>query len=172
MEYYVIRTAPRREERSLTLARRALEDLGIRLIYLTRTIFIRRGGKRIRTEAPLFPGYLFLETPHLDLEICRRLQREGRYLWFLKFDDEFARLTGADLEILKRFLQFGESIPPSLAYFDENDRIRIVKGALAGMEGHIIKVDRRKQRARIKIEFRGKEFQIDLAFEVLEKAPT
>jgi transcriptional antiterminator NusG len=42
-----------------------------------------------------------------------------------------------------------------------------VEGPLMGLEGRIIKVDRRKGRAKINLDLYNDSFTIDLAFEVI-----
>jgi transcriptional antiterminator NusG len=52
-------------------------------------------------------------------------------------------------------------------YFNENSRIVVVEGPLVGLEGRIIKVDKRKGRAKISLDLYNDSFAIDLAFEVI-----
>jgi transcriptional antiterminator NusG len=55
----------------------------------------------------------------------------------------------------------------SKVYFDENSRIIVMEGPLLGLEGRIIKVNKRKRRAKIKLDLYDDSFSIDLAFEVI-----
>jgi transcriptional antiterminator NusG len=52
-------------------------------------------------------------------------------------------------------------------YFDRNSRIVVLEGPLMGLEGKIIKVDKRKGRAKIKLDLYDNSFSCDLAFEVI-----
>jgi transcriptional antiterminator NusG len=52
-------------------------------------------------------------------------------------------------------------------YFNENSRIVVVEGPLMGLEGRIIKVDKRKGRAKIKLDMYEDSFTCDLAFEII-----
>jgi len=52
-------------------------------------------------------------------------------------------------------------------YFNEDSRIVVVEGPLMGLEGRIVKVDRRKGRAKIMLDLYNDSFSIDLAFEVI-----
>jgi transcriptional antiterminator NusG len=58
----------------------------------------------------------------------------------------------------------------STVYFDEYSRIVVTDGPLMGLEGKIIKVDKRKGRAKIKLDLYEDSFAIDLAFEMIDKA--
>ena len=63
---------------------------------------------------------------------------------------------------------FGEVLDKSKVQFDENKRIRVVHGALKGLEGKIVKVDRRKQRAKVSLSLYDSAFLIDFGFDLLE----
>ena len=63
----------------------------------------------------------------------------------------------------------GPKLGTSRVIFDENDRIAVCEGPLNGMEGNIIKVDRRKQRAKIQLNFHGSTYTLDLSFEDISK---
>jgi transcriptional antiterminator NusG len=76
-----------------------------------------------------------------------------------------------DTELLNHFLSFGDVVGPSVVYFDEQKRIRVVSGPLRGMEGRIVKVDKRKGRARVKLDLYNESFQIDFGFQALEAVP-
>ena len=47
--------------------------------------------------------------------------------------------------------------------------IVVIEGPLKGIEGNIIKVDKRKQRAKIRVEFAGTAHTMDLSFEDIER---
>lgn len=51
-------------------------------------------------------------------------------------------------------------------HFDENERIVVDEDPLKGLKGSIITVDRRKQRAKIQLDFHGSTYTPpDLGFE-------
>lgn len=74
-----------------------------------------------------------------------------------------------DLQIIQHFLGLGPKIGQSLVRFDENDRIVVIEGPLKGIEGSIVKVDKRKQRAKICVDFGGAAHTMDLGFEDIGK---
>jgi transcriptional antiterminator NusG len=55
----------------------------------------------------------------------------------------------------------------SKVYFNENSRIVVVEGPLYGLEGRIIKADKRKRRAKINLDLYNDSFTIDLAFDII-----
>ncbi len=77
-------------------------------------------------------------------------------------------MADRDLELVLHFInRAGPIAGISKVYFNENDRIVVVDGPLKDLEGRIVKVDKRKKRAKIKLDLYGDSFAIDLAFEVL-----
>ncbi|HTP60018.1 MAG TPA: KOW motif-containing protein, partial [Spirochaetia bacterium] len=68
-------------------------------------------------------------------------------------------------------LGFGEIVDKSMVYFDQDRRIRVVSGPLKGLEGRIVRVDRRKGRARVRLELYQDSFEIDFGFDSMEAAP-
>jgi transcription termination/antitermination protein NusG len=74
-----------------------------------------------------------------------------------------------DRSIISTLTIDGEIAGPSTVIFDKNNRVKVLKGPLMGQEGRIIKVDRRKRRITVAIEFADKRFKIDLAYQEAEK---
>ncbi len=64
---------------------------------------------------------------------------------------------------------FGPKIGASMVNFDENERIVVDEGPLKGLEGSIITVDRRKQRAKVQLDFHGSTYTLDLSFEDISR---
>jgi transcriptional antiterminator NusG len=143
-----------------------------RFIFPKRRLQIRKAGKNSFVMEPLFPGYIFLEieTDSLDNELYNIMRKTPHFFRFLPNNQDIHSLEGRDLTILSHFLQFGEVADLSQVYFDENDRIVVKTGPLQGLEGQIIRVDRRKQRAKVRLDFSEHSFTMDLGFEVINRA--
>jgi transcriptional antiterminator NusG len=139
-------------------------------IFLRRELHVQRHGIMKNELQPLFPGYVFLETDaELDSD-SRSLMRKSVYFYrFLKSNQNVTPLDDSDLKILRHFMDFGEKTGPSQVYFDENQRIVVVEGPLKGLEGFIIKVDKRRCRAKIRITFENSPVIMDLAFNLITK---
>lgn len=156
----------RRAEQKLILRGTAPEEC--RLWWPRRKLTIRRRGKQQKSLAPLFPGYLFLQTGELTPEIFRDIKRTEGFVRFLP-DNRHAEPLGAEgLELVRHFLSFGEVVEQSRVTFDLNNRIVVREGPLKGMEGRIVKVDRRKGRAKVRLDLYEDSFLIDLGFEIMD----
>ncbi len=172
MNFYVIRVKPRGEKSFAQLCQKLIPE-ELKVHFPRRRLTERKQGVTKKVESPLFPGYVFLEIPEtMTPELYHRLRKVPGYFHILKPSGELKELKGHDLELVKHFLQFGQVMEASKVVFDENQRIRVLSGPMSGLEGKIVSVDRRKGRAKIILDFDRNQFTINLAFEVLEAAPT
>ena len=168
MNYYAIQVKTRAEDRFIKLLKSKHPDITLPVHFLRRRLDIRRAGKIKATTPPVFPGYLFIEaesSEEIQLYKWKFKQTEGFYR-FLKSNQDITPLKDKDLELVLHFINNAGSIAGrSKVYFNENSRIVVVEGPLFGLEGRIVKVDRRKERAKIMLDLYNDSFTIDLAFE-------
>ena len=172
MQYYIIQVATGREQAFIDNLKKLEPDLGRahNFIYLTRELNIRRKGIWRKELQPVFPSYIIMQTTQvIDAKTIQLLKAQPDFYHFLKSNTQITPLAGTDLEIIQHFLGLGPRIGPSLVRFDEDDRIVVIEGPLKGIEGSIIKVDRRKQRAKIRVDFAGSAHTMDLSFEDIER---
>ena len=172
MQYYIIQVATNREKIFIENLHKLNPQLAKthNFIYLTRELTIRRQGKLLREEQPMFPSYIIVQTVNeIDSKTLDGLKKIPDFYHFLKSNTEILPLNSHDIEIIQHFLGLGPKIGQSLVHFDENDRIVLIEGPLKGFEGSIIKVDRRKQRAKIRVDFGGTSHTMDLSFEDISK---
>ena len=170
--YYVVQVKPRGESKYMTIANDRLIRFEVSLFWPRRRLRIRRHGYWKNTLAAIFPGYIFVEAESLSPElywICKRIPGFSR---FLRSNADIMPLPPRDKKLLQHFLSFGQIVDKSLVYFDENKRIQIVAGPLKGLEGLIVKVNRRKGRAKIRLDLYEESFFIDFGFEDLGHAST
>ncbi len=172
MNFYIIQVATGREQAFIDNLNKLSPGLAQahNFIYLTRELFIRRKGKEVRELQPVFPSYIIVQTVNaIDSTTLVELKKNPDFYHFLKSNTDITSLAGTDLAIIRHFMGLGPRIGPSLVKFDENDRIVVIEGPLKGFEGSIVKVDRRKQRAKIRVDFCGSSHTMDLSFEDISK---
>jgi transcriptional antiterminator NusG len=142
------------------------------IFFPKRRIDIRRKGVVNKSTTAVFPGYIFLEMENRE-EITAHhwsFRRTDGFFRFLRSNQNILPLSGRDLELVLHFIQkVGPLAGISKVTFDENSRIVVIDGPLSGLEGKIIKVDKRKGRAKIKLDLYDDSFTIDLAFEAINK---
>ena len=171
MKYYAVQVKTNQEYKYID---KVTNKLSGRLdkqhfIFPRRRLEIRKAGKKTMQLLPLFPGYIFLETEAIDNDLFMIMRRTPGFYRFLKSNQDITELRDKDLTTLRHFMQFGEIAEPSKVHFDENDRIVVDSGPLQGLEGKIIKVDRRKGRAKIQLDLYTENFLLDLGFEIISK---
>ena len=154
----------------MTLAEKHGAARPLKLIFPRRALRIRRRGKSLQVQAPLFPGYIFLFGEDIEPTTYWNVKRVPGFFRFLKNNHDIQPLGGAERELLVHFLSYGEIVGKSTVVFDENSRIRVLEGALKDLEGRIVKVNKRKGRAKIRLDMYGDSFLVDLGIEILGKA--
>lgn len=171
MNYYTAQIKTLKEEDYI----KRLQDLLLfragkqRFIFPKKMMPIRRKGKEVKEMLPLFPGYIFIEAEEVDTELYNIMRYTPNFYRFLPDNKDRRPLDGKDLSLITHFLSFGEIIESSKVFFDENERIVVAEGPLKGLEGCIIKVDKRKKRARIRVDISQNSLTLDLAFDVIIK---
>ncbi|HUX20442.1 MAG TPA: KOW motif-containing protein [Spirochaetia bacterium] len=141
-----------------------------RFVWPRRKLSIRRKGKTQSSLAPIFPGYVFYEAEEVHPRLYWAIRQLTGFVRILRNDGSLEALGGEDRELLTHFLSYGEVVDKSLVYFDDNRRIRVKSGPMKGLEGRIIKVDKRKKRAKISLSIYSDRFLVDFGFELLESA--
>ncbi len=172
MQYYIIQVATGREQFFVENVKKFAPQLFQKhnFIYLTRELTIRRQGKTMRELQPMFPSYIIVQTTsEVDSFTLAALKKVPDFYHFLNSNTDIVALGDRDLHIIQHFLGLGPKIGQSLVRFDDNDRIVVIEGPLKGLEGSIIKVDKRKQRAKICVDFGGTTHTMDLSFEDISK---
>ena len=170
MNYYAIQVKTRAENRFIKLFKAMNPDITFPIHFPQRCLDIRKSGKIRASVTAVFPGYIFIEADCDENIIARQweFRRTEGFYRFLKSNQEITPLASRDLELVLHFINSAGPIAGrSKVYFNENSRIVVVEGPLMGLEGRIIKVDRRKGRAKIKLDLYNDSFAIDLAFEVI-----
>jgi transcriptional antiterminator NusG len=173
MKYYAVQVKTRSEEVYIKLFRALHPEIGVKIYFPKRSIDIRRKGTVVHSTPAVFSGYIFIEIEDDDdiLNYHWSFRKTEGFFRFLRSNQDIRALQGMDLEVVLHFIKkVGSIAGKSRVYFNENSRIVVVDGPLMGLEGRIIKVDKRKGRAKIKLDLYKEAFAIDLAFEVIETA--
>ena len=139
----------------------ALQGDDSKLYFFKKKMRARRGSD---FEEPLFPGYIFMETENLERSSVETLKKVDGFYHFLFDNAAPQKLRGNDLEYFSVFKKSGEMLGISKAKFDENQRIVIVEGTLKGLEGRIIRVNRRCKRVTVEIDMFGYDKKVDLCY--------
>jgi transcription antitermination factor NusG len=93
-----------------------------------------KNGCKMKLDLPLFPGYIFVRLE--PRERVRVLEVPG-VLWIVSAGDKPLPLPEAEVEALRAGIHFANCEPHP--YLVVGDRVRIKTGALAGMEGVLLR---------------------------------
>jgi transcription termination/antitermination protein NusG len=98
----------------------------------------RRAGLRHLVDAPLFPGYLFLndclnKDSHVEVRKTRGLASILGERW-----DRPATVPTEEIEAIRRLAGSGLDVLPHL-YLAAGQRVRVAGGPLQGVEGHLVR---------------------------------
>ncbi len=167
MNIYVVSVQPGRERDFTATAAKSLDPADATFLFPQRQLTIRKKGKRREILAPIFAGYVFTLTNQITRDLFIAIKRLPGFYRFLESNERIRALAGSDLELVSHFVRFGDVIGKSLVSFDARDRIQVQSGPLEGLEGRIVKVDRRKQRAKVKLDLYEDSFLVDFGFESL-----
>jgi transcriptional antiterminator NusG len=170
MPFFVLQVRTGGEEKFRRQAEKVLAPGHGELLWPRRSLRVRRAGVWRETVAPIFPGYLFLRAESLSSGLFRELKSLPGFSRFLRDNSNVEPLGERDLSILQHFLSFGEVVRPSRVCFDVERRIQVIDGPLKALEGRIVRVDRRKRRARVRLELYENSFLIDFGFEDIAPA--
>lgn len=171
MDYYVVQVSTGKEKDFIEEAefKNKFDELSYSIVFPQRILKIRKAGKVAEKQLPVFAGYLFVGADEISKELYQHLRRCKGFYRFLPNNQEPRFLEGRDLEILNQFISFGGLAKISQVVFDENDRIKVIEGPLSGLEGYIVRVNKRKGRATVCLDMCQTAFSIDLGFEILSK---
>ena len=172
MTYYALQVKTKGEEKFINYFNTLYPDINIPVYFPQRILDIRKKGKIIQSRKAIFPGYVFLELEDDDNihNYVQAFSKTRGFYRFLHSNQNICPMGSRDLELVLHFIKdTGPLVGKSTVSFDENNRIVVIEGALFGLEGKIIKVDKRKGRAKIRLDFYGESFTIDLAFQAIKK---
>jgi len=110
------------------------------------TVMLERNGAKIKREKPIIPGLLFIRTDYL---IARTLAADSKIkIAFLRNLDNRQLLVIPDKQ-MKDFmflLDFSEStIRIVNGNLRRGDRVRVIKGDFAGIEGELVRIKGHKR---------------------------
>lgn len=171
VNYYALQVETSGEGEFIQRVRAAVDTEEYTFFYPRRALSIRRRGKTLNVKMPVFPGYVFLSCQGSPNPIRFAIRGVEGFFRFLPDNRKIRPLSDQDLSLLKHFMSFGETADTSMVSFDENDRIVVHSGPLKGYEGYIVKVDKRKRRAKLRLSFCQSSIALDFGFELIEKLP-
>jgi transcription antitermination factor NusG len=121
----------------------------------------RRGGEAHLIQAPMFPGYLFVRAAidkqrYVDMLKVRGLVRVLGDGW-----DRLAPVCAAEIEAIQRVVDANVAVMPH-AHLACGDRVVVVSGPLAGVEGIFVQQQPQKGRLVLSVNLLGRSVAIEI----------
>ena len=124
-------------------------------------------GKYISIMKPLFPGYLFIISDHIE-KIQAALWKVAKFTRILRAGSTFVPLEIEEVQNLRSLTDKAFNITLSKGFI-EGDQVYITEGPLKEQEGRIRKIDRHKRIAIVEMPFLGSTTNVRVPLEIAEK---
>ena len=161
MEYYCLMVRTGSEAEYKKRAQQVLADHGITasLYFFQRRL---KKGKGDFFDAPLFPGYLFLQVEKLTAENLALVKKVKNFCRLLPSNTDPQMIRGRALQELELFMGQGEYLGISKVVFLPGKKIRAISGPLVGLEGNVYKVNKKKKQITVisSLSPDGKKFDL------------
>jgi len=127
----------------------------------------RKWSDRIKViDAPLFPGYLFINT---DIRQKFYILEIKGVSGFIRFGNKEATIHENELKALEIMLKEPQSLEVQDTYlFSEGQDVKVINGAFAGLKGKVRSI-KNKSRLYILIEQLGKLVSVEIDSNAIEK---
>lgn len=131
-----------------------------------RKLRIRKDGIWKTETRVLFPGYVLINGL-ISSDIYYLLKDIPSALRLLRTGNSVASIDNREMSVLSKLISNNEEIGFS-SVLVENGRVQVIDGPLFSLEGIIVSVDQRKERAKVRLSFLGEERTVDLGISVLK----
>ncbi|NOU64738.1 antiterminator LoaP [Paenibacillus sp. LMG 31461] len=185
MKWYALYVETGREDLVRTMIHRFLDKSLVHAIVPRRKLKEKKQGRTYEVFRKLFPGYVLVNT-QMDVNTYYGLKNIPGYYRLLNrfrnrdnnevFDGNnleevlenylFSTIDDEEMTLILQLIDDEETIDYSTIYV-ENSNVTVYNGPLKGKESIIKKIDKRKRRAQISLEFMGNEMSLDVGIEVL-----
>lgn len=175
---YVMQVATGRELKTVELAERVLDDARRHGENIPEAAFFvprYRLQKKVRgvwetVEELLTPSYVYVRASHRAIDVlARSLTRVPAFTRVLaQQDGTIVPLSADEEDWLRRLTGEGHIVEPSVGVM-EGDRVVVTEGPLAGMESHIVRIDRHKRLAYVEVQLMCRAKLIKVGIEIVRK---
>ncbi|MDF2591356.1 MAG: hypothetical protein K0S75_822 [Clostridia bacterium] len=138
----------------------------LRFIVPKRKLMERKDGKWEEKIRTILPGYI-LVNGYIGVEEYYLLMGTPGLLNVLKDAYEPLEIPEKDIEVLKKLICNGEVIEHS-SVLVESGKVVVVDGPLLGLEGLIQSIDKRKGRAKVRLNFACEPRLVDLSIFIIQ----
>lgn len=183
MDWYAMFVKTGKEDLVQKMFRKQFDESVVRAIVPKRKLQEKKQGQAYEVYKKLFPGYVLLNT-QMDskryyefkrIPITHKLLNKYSYKDHIQNYKEndgdletysFSKIDDEEISLILELIGDSETIETSTIYI-KSAKVTVCDGPLKGREGIIKKIDRRKKRARIELDFKGNKMGFDVCIQVL-----
>jgi transcriptional antiterminator NusG len=140
----------------------------IRILVPKRKLKERKNSNweyKIRT---LFPGYVLINGC-IGIEEYYSLKNVPGIIKILKNNQGLLEINEHEISLINRMICNNDIIGCSNIYID-GSTILVIDGPLLGMEGYIVSIDKRKGRAKVRLNLMGEARIVELSIAIIQAA--
>lgn len=164
-DWYVLFTRCGNEEKVKKLVKVFFKEDEIKILIPKRKLNERHKGIKVTVVKTVFPGYVFMNAD-MNVDMYYKMKNIPNFGKILKAETMPARVPYEEMRIILSMTKESEILGFSKVLFIGGN-VKIIEGPLKGLEGFIIDVDKRKNRATLLINILGEPRQTQLGIEQL-----
>lgn len=168
MEYYCIMVMTGEEKKYKAAVEEAAKEKfpDAKFYFFERKLYTPKRGWFI---GKVFPSYIFFSVERLTPEFFTILKSQKGFCRILSDNQNPTRIQGSSLEELKIFIRNGGLWGVSKIVFLPGQKIKAVSGPLVGLEGNIVRVNKKSKQITVAANVASMSMRFDLKFEEAEK---
>jgi transcription termination/antitermination protein NusG len=165
-KWYALFVLTREEDNVKERLEYRFRDSKLKFIVPKRKLMERKKGKWEEKVRTLLPGYV-LANGYMGVEEYYLLGGIPGLIGVLKDTYEPLEIPEQDIAVLRKLICNGEVIDHS-SVLVESGKVIVVDGPLLGLEGLIQSIDKRKGRAKVRLNFACEPRLVDLSISIIQ----
>ncbi|MFQ6778297.1 MAG: transcription termination/antitermination protein NusG [Alphaproteobacteria bacterium] len=172
MQWYVVNVHTGCEDKVARGLREQIEKRKLNayfgeILVPTRVIKEQKGKKRVEVEKKFFPGLVLVQMI-LNDETFSLVRLMPQVVMFLGAKNKPIAISEEEARRLLKQVEEGSVVPEDVQY-EAGQEVHVIDGAFAGFNGVIAEVDNVKQKMKVKVLVFGRETDVELVFEQVER---
>lgn len=144
------------------------KDDPINVHALERELRIRIRGQKKLVKRPLYPGYIFIESDSSHEVLLRLIRGVATAVRYLQSNTDITPIQADEEKLFRQLMSCGSTLPRSQVRLRKHEAILVIDGPLKGMEGIIVRIDRRRERVKVRLMMSNTPFTFDMGIEIVE----
>jgi Transcription antiterminator len=165
-KWYAVFVKTGQEDKVKEKLQYCLTGKNVRVLVPKRRLLERKNGNWGQKIRILFPGYVFLNGP-IGIEEYYSLKKVPGLIRVLKDGHGLLNISEQEITVISRLMCNGETVGSSNVMVN-GSRIVVTDGPLLGLDGLIESINKRKGRARVRINLMNELRVVELAVSVIQ----